>query len=92
MQFTTKVPVEKSINPITYRSKIMALGSCFAENMGKKFDYFKFQNTTNPFGIIFNPVSIEKLVNRIVNKSEFTENDIFFHNELWHCFEVHSEL
>lgn len=92
MQFTTKVPVEKSIKPITYESKIMALGSCFAENIGKKFDYFKFQNITNPFGIIFNPVSIEKLINRIVNKTEFTENDIFFHNEQWHCFEVHSEL
>lgn len=92
MQFTTKIPIQKYQNPITYESKIMALGSCFAENMSEKFDYFKFQNTTNPFGIIFNPVSIEKLVNRIVNKIEFTENDIFFHNDLWHCYEVHSEL
>lgn len=92
MQFTTKIPIEKSQNPITYESKIMALGSCFAENMSEKFDYFKFQNTVNPFGIIFNPVSIEKLVNRIVNQIEFTEKDIFFHNDLWHCYEVHSEL
>ncbi len=92
MQFTTKIPIQKFQNPISYESKIMALGSCFAENMSEKFDYFKFQNTTNPFGIIFNPVSIEKLVNRIVNKIEFTEKDIFFHNDLWHCYEVHSEL
>jgi hypothetical protein len=92
MQFTTKIPIQKFQNPITYESKIMTLGSCFAENMSEKFNYFKFQNTTNPFGIIFNPVSIEKLVNRIVNNIEFTENDIFFHNDLWHCYEVHSEL
>jgi len=92
MQFTTKITIDKSQKPITYESKIMALGSCFAENMGEKFNYFKFQSTTNPFGIIFNPVSIEKLVNRIVNKIEFTEKDIFFHNDLWHCYEVHSEL
>lgn len=70
----------------------MALGSCFAENMSEKFEYFKFQNSVNPFGIIFNPISIEKLVNRFVNKIEFTEKDIFFHNDLWHCYEVHSEL
>jgi hypothetical protein len=70
----------------------MLLGSCFAENMGEKFDYFKFQATTNPFGIIFNPVSLEKLIRRSVEKRKFTENDIFFHNDLWHCFEVHSEL
>jgi len=92
MQFTTKITIPKSNAPIDYNSKIMSLGSCFAQNIGEKFNYFKFQNIVNPFGIIFNPVSIEKLVNRIVNKIEFTEKDIFFHNDLWHCYEVHSEF
>ena len=92
MQFTTKIPVQKSTFPIDYDSKVMLFGSCFAENMGKKFDYFKFQATTNPFGIIFNAVSLEKLIRRAVENRTFTENDIFFHNDLWHCYEVHSEL
>ena len=92
MQFSTKVPIQKYQNPIDYNSIIMSIGSCFAENMAEKFDYFKFENSTNPFGIIFNPVSIEKLINRIVNKIEFTQNDLIFHNDLWHCYEVHSEL
>mgnify|MGYP006181377469 FL=1 len=92
MQFTTKIPVQKSSFPIDYDSKIILLGSCFAENMGEKFQYFKFQATTNPFGIIFNAVSLEKLIRRAVENRMFTENDIFFHNDLWHCFEVHSEL
>ena len=92
MQFTTKIPIQKSSFPIDYDSKILLLGSCFAENMGEKFEYFKFQTTINPFGIIFNSVSIEKLIRRSIEKRKFTENDIFFHNDLWHCFEVHSEL
>ena len=92
MNFSTKVPIVKYQNPINYNSKIVSLGSCFAENMGAKFDYFKFQNTINPFGIIFNPIAIENLINRVVNKIDFTEKDIFFHNDLWHCYEVHSEL
>jgi hypothetical protein len=92
MNFTTKVPIEKYQNQIDYNSKIISIGSCFAENMGEKFEYFKFQNSVNPFGIIFNPISIENLINRAVNKIEFTEDDIFFHNDLWHCFEVHSLL
>jgi hypothetical protein len=78
--------------PIDYDSKILLLGSCFAENIGDKFEYFKFQSTTNPFGIIFNAVSLEKLIRRAVENRTFTESDIFFHNELWHCYEVHSEL
>ncbi len=92
MNFTTKIPIQKSNFQIDYSSKIVLLGSCFAESMGKKFQYFKFQTTINPFGIIFNPVSLEKLIRRCVENRQFTENDIFLHNELWHCFEVHSEL
>ena len=92
MQFTTKIPIPKNHFPIDYDSKILLLGSCFAENIGNKFEYFKFQSTTNPFGIIFNAVSLKKLIRRAVENKKYTENDIFFHNELWHCYEVHSEL
>ena len=92
MNFTTKIPISKSAHPIDYHSKIVSLGSCFAVNMAEKLDFFKFENTCNPFGIIFNPVSIEKLVYRITQQLFYTENDIFFHNESWHCYEAHSEL
>ncbi len=92
MQFRTQIPISKSNFPIDYNSKVLSIGSCFAENMADKFDYFKFQNETNPFGIIFNPVSIEKIVERVCKQDLFTEKDVFFHNERWHSFEVHSDL
>lgn len=92
MQFRTKISIPKNNDSIDYNSKIVSLGSCFAENMAEKLDYFKFQNACNPFGIIFNPVAIEKMIYRMVNQSFYTEKDIFFHNERWHCFEVHSDL
>jgi len=92
MKFTTPVPVDSYEHPLDYASSILSLGSCFAENMGNKCDYFKFQNTVNPFGIIFNPVSIEKLVRRAVENEPFEETDLFFHNDTWQCYEVHSEL
>ena len=68
------------------------MGSCFTESIGEKLDYYKFQNTKNPFGIIFHPVAIEKLVTRAINEIYFTEDDVFFYNEQWHCFEAHSLL
>lgn len=92
MKFQTTIPIKKSDFLIDYSSKLVSLGSCFAENMGDKFDYFKFSTITNPFGIIFNPISLEKIIIRSIHKKYFTEKDIFFHNEAWHCFEVHSEL
>ncbi len=92
MQFTTPIVILKSKKLIDYNSKIVSIGSCFAENMASKFDYFKFNTITNPFGIIFNPVSIENVFFRAINEIEFTENDVFFHNERWQCYEVHSIL
>ncbi len=92
MQFRTVIPIETSKSSIDYDASIVSFGSCFADNMGSKLDYFKFRNITNPFGIIFNPVSIEQLILRIISRSYFTESDLFFHQELWHCFEVHSEF
>ncbi|MEL1253073.1 GSCFA domain-containing protein [Flavobacterium sp. DGU38] len=92
MQFRTQIPISKSNNPIDYNSKVLSIGSCFAENMADKFDYFKFQNVINPFGIIFNPVSIEKLFRRVCELDFYQEKDVFFHNERWHSYEVHSDL
>ncbi|MEO8234990.1 MAG: GSCFA domain-containing protein [Flavobacterium sp.] len=92
MQFRTQIPISKSNYPIDYNSRIISLGSCFAENITDKLNYFKFQNDANPFGIIFNSASLEKIITRIVQKDIFTEKDIFFHNERWNCYEVHSDL
>ena len=92
MQFRTQIPIPKSNYPIDYTSKIVSIGSCFAVNIAEKLDYFKFQNSCNPFGILFHPLAIQKLLDFAVSENQFTENDIFFHNERWHCFDVHSDL
>lgn len=92
MQFATPIPILKSHHPISYGSKIVSLGSCFAENMGNKLDYFKFRNTTNPFGILFHPLALNKIIQKAIRQEQFTEEDVFFHNERWHSFDVHSVL
>lgn len=92
LKLQTEIPLFPEENQIDYSSKILLLGSCFSENIGQKFDYFKFQNLQNPFGIIFNPVSIEKLVIRAIDNKGFSEDDIFPHNGIWKCFDVHSEM
>lgn len=92
MQFRTPVPISQSNNPIDYNSKVLSLGSCFAVNMAEKLDYFKFNNSCNPLGILFHPLAIEKLISFAVLQKTFTEKDVFFYNERWHSFDVHSDL
>lgn len=92
MQFSTPVPIQKSNDQIDHNSKIVSLGSCFAVNIGEKFDYFKFQNTINPFGILFHPLALHKIILKAIHQEKFAAEDIFFHNERWHSFDVHSDL
>lgn len=93
MKFQTQIPLTKqSKNLIDYHSNILLLGSCFVENMGEKLSYFKFQNSINPFGILFHPKAIETFITKAINKTSYSEKDIFFYNEQWLCFDAHSKL
>lgn len=92
MQFRTQIPISKSDHLIGYDSEVVSLGSCFAVNMAEKFDYFQFRQTANPFGILFHPKAIENLVGFAQSNKVFSEADVFFHNERWHCFDAHSDL
>ncbi|MGB5498368.1 MAG: GSCFA domain-containing protein, partial [Maribacter sp.] len=62
------------------------------ENIGKKLDYYKFRSLQNPFGILFHPKAIENLVSKSIQTFDYTEEDVFYHNERWHCFDAHSDL
>ncbi|CAM3404576.1 GSCFA domain-containing protein [Flavobacterium longum] len=88
----TRIPIAVSPNPIGYDSQVLSLGSCFAVNMAEKLGYFQFRQTVNPFGILFQPTAIEKLLERAINDSPFNETDIFYANDRWQCFDVHSDL
>lgn len=92
MKLTTPIKLSRQNPPINYSSKVLLLGSCFAQNMGAKLEYYKFQQCTNPFGILFHPVAIEKLITRAINQNWFTSKDVFLQNEQWHCFLAHSKL
>lgn len=91
MDFQTRIPIPKQQRGlIHYQSKLLLIGSCFSENIGNKFTYHKFQSQQNPLGILFHPKAIEQLITNALNEKTYTEKDIFFHNERWHCFEAHS--
>jgi len=93
LNLQTHIPFSKYIKSlIDYNSKITLLGSCFSDNIGKKLSYHKFQSVLNPFGILFHPKAIESVIKNAISKKEYTEEDLFFFNECWHCFEAHSKL
>ena len=91
MLFTTPVNIKpnKSIN---HNSRIVMLGSCFAENIGKKLIDCGFNVVMNPMGILYNPISIHNALQRIIEGREFTEDELFYHNGLWASFMHHGSF
>ena len=92
MKLQIHIQLESSKNQFGYEDTLLLLGSCFAENIGKKLDYYKFQSTTNPFGIVFNPIAIERLIEDAILDKTYTEEDVFEHQGIWKSFVAHSEL
>ncbi|MEY2924251.1 MAG: hypothetical protein RLZZ337_799 [Bacteroidota bacterium] len=57
------------------------MGSCFASNQAKKLEDAAFDVSSNPFGIIYNPVSMATLLYRIVNGKLYSEDDFIQHRQ-----------
>ncbi len=90
MAFFTKIPILKAQNPISYDSTLLLMGSCFSDNIGAKCSYFQFQSLSNPFGVLFHPIAIETILLRAVEGKPFSEEDLFFYQERYHNFALHS--
>jgi lysophospholipase L1-like esterase len=84
--------IQKPVKQIDYQSKIGLIGSCFVENIGTKLSYYKLANWINPYGILFNPLAIEKALTDIYQKNVYTQSDLVFENERWHSLHHHSDF
>lgn len=76
MKLSTPVPLKAMQPQLDYDSRVVLLGSCFTENIGLKLRYYGFKTTVNPFGIVFNPLSLALQVSRSLNNDVFTNSDV----------------
>ncbi len=89
MNFRTIVKPDKPDFLISHRDRIVSIGSCFSQSIGKKFSDYKFNINVNPFGQQYNPFSIANSINRLLNPIEYTKDDLVYHEELFHSFDHH---
>jgi len=85
-EFRTKIEPKPSRNKINYQTPVLFMGSCFTENIGNKMVDLKFPVMVNPFGVLYNPVSLRQSIEIILDKRDFEENDLIFFNEQWISF------
>ncbi len=88
----TVVEPGRLIPPITYSDRIMLSGSCFTEHIGNRLKKLKFNVNLNPFGIVYNPLSIAEQLQYLLNPSGFTTGHLVFNQDLWHSWMHHSRF
>ena len=65
MEFRTQVQIPRASFSIPPCARVLFVGSCFADNMGRRFREEKFRVEANPFGVMYNPASILHTVERL---------------------------
>ncbi|WP_435579919.1 GSCFA domain-containing protein [Gilvibacter sp.] len=90
MKRSTTIPFTPQSPAIDHHGSSLFLGSCFAINMAEKFDFFSLPYTANPFGVLFQPLAIESLVERALKQQVFTELDLDQRDDIWYSFSAHT--
>ncbi len=75
---------------ISHQDQLMTLGSCFAEEIGQKLVTNKFKTRVNPFGTIFNPLSIFELIGLAMKPTSSIEDAILERDGLYYHYKFHS--
>lgn len=88
LNFTPKKP-DKTIN---YLQPMLFTGSCFADEIALYMQQHNFNVVAQPFGTVFNPVSIAAQLQRVINKQVYTANELVQRNELFHSWEHHTQF
>ena len=75
-----------------HSDKMMLVGSCFSDNIGAKLRDAMIDVVVNPFGTIFNPLSIASSLHKVIDNEVVAGADLFLANGVWSNFDFHSRF
>ena len=92
LEFRTLVPPTAYGFEIGHSSRMLIMGSCFAESIGIRMRGLKFPAVVNPFGILFNPFSIASAITRMLDGRPFQSGELELHDGRWLSFAHHGHF
>lgn len=87
MKLITEVGLPEYPFRIDHHDPSFFLGSCFTENIGRLLERWMFPVTINPFGVTYNPSSVFRQVEALMQKDAYVEEDLNYENGLWFSFD-----
>ena len=92
LEFRVKVELPKNQNNIKHSHLFQLWGSCFADNIGKRLIDNKFSCDLNPFGTLYNPLSIATAIRELIRKKTYTIDDLYVKDGQWFSYMHHSSF
>ena len=92
MNFTTPVELPANLPRLRHTDHLLLLGSCFATNMGTRLADAKFSCDINPYGVLYNPLSISAALREIILGKVYGKEDLFFFRDCWHSPMHHGDF
>lgn len=90
MRFRTEIDHIRASVAIGHDTPILLLGSCFTDEIGMRLEADGFEVMRNPFGPLYNPLSILKCLDRAVSGNDYTLNDLVEGPRGYHCLDYAS--
>ncbi|MBS1490166.1 MAG: GSCFA domain-containing protein [Bacteroidetes bacterium] len=90
MNWRTELIPSLSTDKIRLTTPVFTIGSCFADEIGHRLTDNKFQAAVNPFGTVYNPVSIHRLLNFGLTGELPPEESYDQQEEIYFNFHFHS--
>jgi len=99
MKWFTEVDAGRSPQMISYRDRVLFLGSCFADEISSRMERYGFEVLANPFGVLYNPLSISNSLIRLFDSTPIDEGDVvmdgsvyksIYHSSDYASAEIHS--
>jgi hypothetical protein len=90
--FRTDVSITSSPNKIGLKNPIFTAGSCFANAIGLRLMQNKFKTLSNPFGVLYNPISIHKALRYAIHQEPPADHTYLSNHGLNLNYDFHSEF
>ena len=90
MEFRTTIRMGDNQGWLHHSDALVMMGSCFSDNIGAKLRNAMMLVDINPFGTIYNPLSIAASVDRLIDNQPVAGIDLFMQNGVWNHYAFHS--
>jgi hypothetical protein len=91
MQFRTEVQ-PGPLPALDHSHRVLMLGSCFSENIGRWMQRSGFDCVINPLGILFHPNAMARAINRALTDDWFGPDDAVLSQDRWYVWDAHGRI